>query len=236
VAENLGITVTNTPGVLTDATADLTIALILMVTRRLSEGERLLRSGTPWHWDLDFHLGTSLQGRTLGIVGMGAIGSAVADRAAALGMRIIYTRRRDRGEGDSAVSARRVELLELLAEADVVTLHCPLPAKTRHLIDSDALRAMKSGAYLINTARGPIVDEAALAEALDGGWIAGAALDVFEREPEVDSRLLRSANVVLTPHLGSATNEVRTEMALLAAKNAAAVLGGRPALTPVTRS
>jgi lactate dehydrogenase-like 2-hydroxyacid dehydrogenase len=234
VARHLGVTVTNTPDVLTAATADLTLGLIIMVSRRLSEGERLIRSRTPWHWDIDFHLGASLEGRTLGIIGMGAIGSAVGERATAFGMRVVYTRRSN--SPDSALAgAERVMLLDLLTRADVVTIHCPLTPETHHLIDADALRVMKPTAFLINTARGPIVDEVALAEALAGGRLAGAALDVFESEPEVNLGLLEAENTVLTPHLGSATREVRAAMALLAAKNVAAVLGGKPPLTPVPR-
>ena len=170
-----GARFTNTPGVLTDATADLAIALMLAVTRRLGEGERLLRSRTPWAWAIDFMLGRGLRGKTLGIVGYGAIGRATADRARAFGMEVIYTRR---GAGGGRAG-------ELLERSHVVSLHCPLTEATRHLIDADALRAMRDDAYLVNTARGPVVDEAALAEALRDGVIAGAALDVFEEEPEV---------------------------------------------------
>jgi glyoxylate reductase len=218
-----GVRFTNTPGVLTDATADLAIALMLAVTRRLGEGERLLRSRTSWAWAIDFMLGRGLRGKTLGIVGYGAIGRAVADRARAFGMEVIYTRR---GPGG-------VELPELLERAHVVSLHCPLTDETRHLIDADALRAMRADAYLVNTARGPVVDEAALAEAVRDGVIAGAALDVFEREPEVHPALLDLEGVVIVPHLGSATEETRTAMAELAAANALAVLRGDEPPTPV---
>jgi len=218
-----GVRFTNTPGVLTDATADLAIALMLAVTRRLGEGERLLRSRTPWAWAIDFMLGRGLRGKTLGIVGYGEIGRAVADRARAFGMEVIYTRR----------SAGGVELPELLGRSHVVSLHCPLTDETRHLIDAEALRAMRDDAYLVNTARGPVVDEAALAEALRGGVIAGAALDVFEREPEVHPGLLDLGNVVIVPHLGSATEETRTAMAELAAANTLAVLRGDEPPTPV---
>ena len=218
-----GVRFTNTPGVLTDATADLAIALMLAVTRRLGEGERLLRSRTRWAWAIDFMLGRGLRGKTLGIVGHGEIGRAVADRARAFGMEVIYTRR----------SAGGVELPELLERSHVVSLHCPLTDETRHLIDAEALRAMRDDAYLVNTARGPVVDEAALAEALRDGVIAGAALDVFEREPEVHPGLLDLGNVVIVPHLGSATEETRTAMAELAAANALAVLRGEEPPTPV---
>jgi len=218
-----GTRLTNTPGVLTDATADLAIALMLAITRRLGEGERLLRSRTPWAWAIDFMLGRGLRGKTLGIVGFGAIGRATADRARAFGMEVIYTRR---GEGG-------VELGELLARSDVVSLHCPLTEATRHLIDAHALRAMRDDAYLVNTARGAVVDEAALAAALRDGVIAGAALDVFEEEPDVHPGLLELENVVVVPHLGSATEETRTAMAELAAANVLAVLRGDEPPTPV---
>lgn len=223
-----GIVVTNTPGVLTDATADLAFGLLLAVTRRIGEGERLLRSRTPWSFHLGFLLGTGLQGKTLGIVGFGQIGRAMASRAEAFGMSIVYT-----GRSKQDTDAEFVSFEELLARADVVSLHCPLTPETRHLVDAAALRAMKPGAYLVNTTRGPVVDEAALADALEAGEIAGAALDVFEKEPEVEPRLLGRDDVVLSPHLGSATVETRTAMAVLAARNVAAVLAGRPPLTEV---
>lgn len=235
-----GIVVTNTPTVLTEATADLAFALILMVTRRCGEGERLIRSGAPWGWSMDFMLGAGLQGRTLGIVGAGQIGQAVGRRAKAFGMNIGYTARHalpaDRTE---ELAARRCGLAELLETSDVVTLHCPYvpegqPDSTHHLIGADELAAMKPTAYLINTSRGPVVDEAALAAALADGTIAGAGLDVYEREPEVHPDLLALDNVVLLPHLGSATVETRTAMAMLAAQNVLAVLAGRDPVTPVT--
>ena len=219
-----GVVVTNTPGVLTDATADLAFGLLLAVTRRIGEGERLLRSRTPWSFHLGFLLGSGLQGKTLGIVGFGQIGRAVAKRAEAFGMSIVHSGRSKAGS---------VSFAELLARSDVVSLHCPLTPETRHLIDAAALRAMKPGAYLVNTTRGPVVDEAALADALEAGEIAGAALDVFEKEPDVEPRLLGRDDVVLSPHLGSATVETRTAMAVLAARNVAAVLAGRPPLTEV---
>jgi glyoxylate reductase len=223
-----GIVVTNTPGVLTDATADLAFGLLLAVTRRLGEGERLLRSRTPWSFHLGFLLGSGLQGKTLGIVGFGQIGRAMANRASAFGMSVVYS-----GRSKKDTDAEFVSFEELLARSDVVSLHCPLTPGTRHLIDAAALRAMKPGAYLVNTTRGPVVDEAALADALEAGEIAGAALDVFEKEPEVEPRLLGRDDVVLSPHLGSATVETRTAMAVLAARNVAAVLAGRPPLTEV---
>ncbi|RKT86576.1 Lactate dehydrogenase [Saccharopolyspora antimicrobica] len=229
-----GVTVTNTPGVLVDATADLAFGLLLMVTRRLGEGERLLRAREPWTFHLGFMLGTGLQGKTLGIVGLGDIGQAVARRARAFGMNIAYTgRRRAPVEVETELDARHLPLEELLRTADVVSLHCPLTEQTRHLIDAAALSAMKPTAFLVNTSRGPVVDEKALAEALHEGRIAGAALDVFEHEPAVEPALLELDNVAIAPHLGSATVETRTAMAELAARNVAAVLRGAEPITPV---
>lgn len=229
-----GIAVTNTPGVLTDATADLAFGLILAVTRRLGEGERLIRAGTPWSFHLGFLLGSSLQDKTLGIVGLGQIGQAVARRALGFGMRIVYSgRSRATEDVERALGATYVPFDELLRSSDVVSLHCPLTPETRHLVDADALKSMKPGAYLINTTRGPVVHETALADALEAGEIAGAGLDVFEAEPEVEPRLLNRENVVLTPHLGSATVETRTAMAVLAAENVASVLTGGNPLTEV---
>jgi len=229
-----GVVVSNTPGVLTEATADIAFALILMSTRRLGEGERLIRARTPWSWSMFFMLGTGLQGKTLGIVGLGKIGQATARRARAFGMEIVYAGRRRAAEDvEAELSARFLPLDELLTTADVVTLHCPLSAETRHLIDATALARMQPSSHLVNTTRGPVVDEAALAEALRAGAIAGAGLDVFEREPEVHPDLLELENVVLIPHLGSATIETRTAMGVLAAENVVAVLGGSAPVTPV---
>jgi len=229
-----GVVVSNTPGVLTEATADIAFALILMSTRRLGEGERLIRARTPWSWSMFFMLGTGLQGKTLGIVGLGKIGQATARRARAFGMDIVYAGRRRAAEDvEAELSARFLPLDELLTTADVVTLHCPLSADTRHLIDAAALARMQPSSHLVNTTRGPVVDEAALAEALRAGAIAGAGLDVFEREPEVHPDLLELENVVLIPHLGSATIETRTAMGVLAAENVVAVLGGSAPVTPV---
>lgn len=229
-----GIAVTNTPGVLTDATADLAIGLLLMITRRLGEGERLLRSRTPWSFHLGFMLGTGLQGKTLGIVGIGKIGRAVALRARAFGMHLAYTdQTRASTETESALDIRFLPMDRLLAESDVVSLHCPLTDQTRHLINQRALDLMKPTAALINTSRGPVVDEKALARALRSGRIAGAALDVFEHEPDVEPELLDLDTVVLMPHLGSATVETRTAMAELAARNVVGVLGGTGPVTAV---
>lgn len=229
-----GVTVTNTPGVLTDATADLGFGLLLMATRRLGEGERLIRSGQPWFFHLGFMLGTGLQDKTLGIIGLGGIGQAMARRARAFGMNIAYAgRRRAAPEVESELDARYLSQDELLREADALSLHCPLTEQTRHLIDESALAKMKPSAVLINTSRGPVVDEKALAEALREGRIAAAGLDVFEREPAVEPALLELDNAVLIPHLGSATVETRSAMAELAARNVAAVLAGTGPITPV---
>jgi glyoxylate reductase len=233
-AAERGVVVTNTPGVLDDATADLTLALILAATRRIVEGDRLLRSGGEWSWGMGFMLGTSLQGKRLGIVGLGSIGKWVAQRARAFGMEVAYHQRSPASaEAESALGAERLPLERLLATSDVVSLHCPLTPETRHLIGAAELAAMKPTAVLINAARGPIVDEAALATALVDGQIAAAGLDVYEREPEVEPRLRELDNVVLAPHLGSATVETRTAMATLAARNAISVLNGQGPLTPV---
>ena len=179
-------------------------------------------------------LGTGIQGKTLGIVGLGKIGQATARRARAFGMQIAYSgRRRAAAEVEAELEARFVTLEELLGSADVVSLHCPLSAETHHLIDAAALAGMRPSAFLVNTTRGPVVDEAALAAALRSGAISGAGLDVFEREPDVHPDLLGLENAVLIPHLGSATVETRTAMGVLAARNVVAVLGGDPAVTPV---
>ena len=229
-----GVVATNTPGVLTDATADIAFGLILMATRRLGEGERLIRSGEAWKWGMFFLLGSSLQGKTLGVVGMGGIGQATARRAKAFGMEIVY---QSRSEIDPTITAelnaRRVDLDELLAVSDVVSLHCPYGPATHHLIGAEQLAAMKSSAFLVNTARGPIVDEDALATALRDRTIAGAGLDVYEQEPHVHPGLLELDNVALLPHLGSATVETRTAMAMLAADNALAVLSGEQPPAPI---
>lgn len=228
------ITVTNTPGVLTDATADLAMGLLLMVTRRLGEGERLIRSATPWKWGMFMMLGSGLQGRQLGIIGMGGIGQALAVRARAFGMSIVYHNRNAvDSDIERALDARRCDLDELLATSDVVSLNCPYSEDTHHLIDAAALRSMRNDAVLVNTARGPIVDEAALVDALSTGVIGAAALDVFEHEPEVHPGLLGLDNVVLVPHLGSATVETRTAMATLAARNVVGFYDGTGPLTPV---
>jgi glyoxylate reductase len=222
-ARERGIIVTNTPDVLTEATADFTWALILSITRRLGEGERLIRRGAWKGWAFDFMLATELRGKQLGIVGYGRIGQAVAARASAFGMHVVHTSRSGAG----------IPLDRLLSTSDVVSLHVPLTKETTHLIDQPALARMKRTSYLINTARGPIVDEAALAWALKNRLIAGAALDVYEREPLVHQDLLTLENVLLAPHMGSGTTETRTAMADLAVRNVIAVMSGQPPLTPV---
>lgn len=224
-----GVVVTNTPDVLTEATADLAWSIVLGLTRRIVEGDRLVRKGGWRGFAFDFMLGSDLRGKQLGIVGLGRIGRAVAARARAFGMRIAYTR----GTPGPGEAAEAMPLDRLLSTSDVVSLHCPLTPDTKHLIDQPALMRMKRGAYLINASRGPIVDEAALAWALKNRLIAGAGLDVYEEEPKVHPDLLGFENVVLVPHLGSATTETRTAMADLAAQNVVAVVSGKAPLTPV---
>lgn len=234
-AARRGVVVTNTPGVLDEATADLTMALLLAATRRVVEGDRLIRAGRPWTWGMHFMLGSSLRGKLLGIVGLGGIGRRVAERARAFGMEIAYHSRHEApAEVVAALEAERLPMERLLAKADVVSLHCPLTPETHHLIGAPELAAMKPSAVLVNAARGPVVDERALAEALAAGRIAAAGLDVYEREPRVEPGLLELDNVVLAPHLGSATIETRTAMAELAARNAISVLRGQGPLTPVS--
>jgi len=213
-ARELGITITNTPGVLTEATADLTMGLILAVMRRLVEGDREVRTTGQCVWEPLHLLGTTLTGKRLGIIGMGRIGTAVAQRARAFGMEVTGTHR---GE----------PIYELLATSDVVSLHTPLTNETRHLMNPETLWAMKRGAFLINTARGALIDEKALCDALDEGQLGGAGLDVYEDEPDVNPRLLAMPNVVLAPHIGSATEETRTAMARIAASDVAMFLRGQ---------
>lgn len=225
-----GVVATNTPDVLTNACADFTWGLILAVTRRLGEGERVVRAGKWGGWALDYMLGMELRGKQLGLVGVGRIGLAVAEKAPAFGMTVAYT---DQRPADIP-NATQMPLDRLLATSDVVSLHVPMTPETRHLIDQKALTKMKRTAFLINTSRGPVIDEAALAWALKERVLAGAALDVYEKEPEIHSGLLSLENVLLIPHLASATTETRTAMADLAVTNALAVLNGKPPVTPVT--
>ena len=229
-----GVVCTNTPGVLTEATADIAMALVLMATRRLGEGERVIRSRTPWQWGMFYMLGSGIQGRRLGIVGMGDIGKALARRARAFGMTIAYSNRKPVSPSvEAELAAEFMSLDELLATSDVISLNCPYSPSTHHLIGARELDLMKSSAILVNTARGPIVDEAALVHALESNQIAGAGLDVFENEPTVHPGLRSLENAVLIPHLGSATVETRAAMARLAAHNAVNVLNGVEPPTPI---
>jgi len=221
-ARELGIVVTNTPGVLTEATADLTMALMLAVMRRIVEGDLEVRGSGRCEWDPLKLLGASLQEKTLGLVGMGRIGSAVANRARGFGMKIVHHSR-----------SGGVGLDELLGTSDVVSLHAPLTDDTRHIIDRDALRRMKRGSYLINTSRGPLIDEEALCDALESGHLRGAGLDVYEDEPRINPRLLALSNAVIVPHIGSATEEARNGMAMLAATEVLRYFRRQPPLNRV---
>ncbi|WP_287977565.1 D-glycerate dehydrogenase [Sphingomonas sp.] len=228
-AVRLGLPVTNTPDALTDCTAELALLLMLMAMRRAGEGERELRAGAWTGWRPTHLIGSGLADKTLGLVGFGRIARSLARLASAMGMHICYHSRRRADEAtETAMGARYVPMLhDLLGAADVVSLHVPGGDATRHLIDRAALRAMRPHAVLINTARGTVVDEAALAEALAEGIIGGAGLDVYEREPSLDARLLDQPNAVLLPHLGSATIETRTAMGMQAADNLDAFFAGR---------
>lgn len=227
-ATRRGIPVTNTPGVLTESTADLTWALIMDAARRVSEGDRATRAGRWPGWSPMWMLGRDVHGATLGIIGMGRIGRAVARRARGFDMRVIYfSRTRLPEEEERALRASYCPLQELLRQADFVSLHAPYSEATHHLIGPEELAMMKPTAYLINTARGPLVDEQALVRALREGQIAGAGLDVYEREPELAEGLAELDNVVLSPHLGSSTWQTRLQMARLAVDNLLAVLQGR---------
>ena len=233
-ARKRGIVVTNTPDVLTETTADFAWALLMSAARRVVEADRYARSGQwgAWKWDLLW--GRDVFGKTLGVVGFGRIGRAVARRALGFNMRVLYC---DTVAADPAserdLRATRVDMDTLLRESDFVSLHTLLMPETRHLIDETALGKMKPTAILINAARGPVVDEAALVRALSEGWIAGAGLDVFEEEPKIHPGLLPLANAVLAPHIASASGETRLAMAMLAVRNCVAVLEGKPPITPV---
>lgn len=230
-----GIVVTNTPGVLDEATADLAFALILATTRRIVESDRFVRGGEPWIWGPRDWIGLQLSaGATVGIVGLGRIGMAVARRTAAFGANIVATGSRASGAEAAALGVKPVDLDELFWSSDIVTLHCPLTSDTRGMVDASRLALMKAGSYLINTSRGPLVNEEALADALERGQLAGAGLDVHEHEPRVNERLRTSERVVLLPHIGSAGAATREAMGQLAVRNVGEVLAGRPALTPVS--
>ena len=229
-----GVVVTNTPDVLTDASADLAMALLLATVRKLPQAERSLRAGEFTGWRFWDYLGGDVTGATLGIFGMGRIGQAVARRAAPFGMRLQYTSRTPLPRAlEEELRVTPVDQETLLTTSDILSLHAPATEATRHVLDAGALRRMKPGSYLINTARGALVDEGALVEVLRDGPLAGAGLDVYEREPAVERGLLGLPNVVLLPHIGSATPRTRGAMATLAARNVAAVLSGNPPLTPV---
>lgn len=231
-AAERGVWVSNTPDVLTAATADIALALILGVTRRLVESDKFMRQGLYKQWEPNMLLGCGLDGKTLGIIGFGRIGKAVAARAKAFGMKIIF---HDPSFSEESEGAKAVDFDQLLTDSDIVTLHCPYKQEMHHLINAEAFRKMKTSAYFINTARGKLMDEEALYQALIKKEIAGAGLDVYENEPEFVQGLATLENVVMVPHIGSATQETRDAMAELAAKNIVEVLQGRPPITPVNR-
>ena len=232
-AKERGVVVTNTPGVLDETTADVAFMLMLAAARRLGEGERLLRAGR-WEWWGPKQLrGLDVWGKKLGIVGMGRIGQAVARRARGFGMGVLYHNRSRDEDAEREIGARYLGLEDLLRACDFVSIHTPLTEETRHLIGERELDLMKPTAVLVNTSRGPVVDEGSLADALESGRIFAAGLDVYEEEPKVHPKLLELDNVVLAPHIGSASMETRDRMATLAAENLRAVLSGEPAKTPV---
>ncbi len=232
-ARELCIVVTNTPDVLTEATADLTWALMLAAARRLGEAERFLRAGAWQGWGMLDFLGADVSGKTLGIVGAGRVGTAVARRARGFDMRVLYTSRSQSQQAE-AVGAKRSSLNELLETSDFVSLHLPLTEATHHLIDAAAFSRMKRGAVLVNTARGAIVDQVAMIESLKDGRLGAVGLDVYDNEPAVPESLVEMVNAVMLPHIGSATVSTRNRMAETAAANVIAVLRGEPAPNPVT--
>jgi glyoxylate reductase len=232
-AEMRKVLVTNTPDVLTDATADLTWALILAASRRLVEGVELIRSGQWAGWHPEQLLGVELRGRTLGLLGAGRIGQAVGRRAPPFGLRIVYSSRTPKLEFEKETGARRVDTTRLLEESDILSLHVPSTPETKGVINAETLRRMKPGAILINTSRGDLVREEALAIALEEGRLGAAGLDVYTEEPAIHPRLLAAPRAVLLPHIGSATDETRRRMAAVAIANVQAVLHGKPPLTPV---
>ena len=232
-AKERGVVVTNTPGVLDETTADAAFMLMLAAARRLGEGERLLRAG-EWEWWGPKQLrGFDVWGKKLGILGLGRIGGAVARRARGFGMEILYHNRSRKEDVEKELGARYLELHDLLGESDFISIHTPLTDETRHLIGAEELERMKPTSVLVNTSRGPVVDEGALADALERGRIFAAGLDVYEEEPRVHPKLLELENVVLAPHIGSASMETRDKMATLAAENVRAVLWGEQPKTPV---
>jgi glyoxylate reductase len=221
-----GIMVTNTPDVLTEATADLAWALLMAIARRIVEADRYVRAGRFHGWEPSLMLGADLAGKTLAVIGAGRVGSAFAKRSMGFGMRVLYVNPEPNESLERDLGARRVDLETALKEADFISLHVPLARETRHLINRDRIALMKPTAYLVNTARGPVVEEVALAEALREKRIAGAALDVFENEPALTEGLVKLDNVVLAPHIGSATTETRTRMIMLAAESVFAAMRG----------
>lgn len=232
-AKERGIVVTNTPGVLDETTADTAFMLLLAAARRLGESERTLRAGNWEWWGPKLFVGVDVWGKKLGIVGMGRIGQAVARRGRGFGMEILYHNRSRKEAAEEELDARYVDLEELLETADFVSIHTPLTDETRHLIGVDELDKMKTTAVLVNTSRGPVVDEEALSDALADGRIFAAGLDVYENEPKVHPKLLELENAVLAPHIGSGSQETRDRMAVLAAENIVAVLSGGEPKTPV---
>jgi glyoxylate reductase len=232
-AEMRKVPVTNTPGVLTDATADLTWALILATARRLIEGVDLVRSGHWSGWHPEQLLGLELRGRTLGLFGAGRIGQAVGRRAVPFGLRLLYTARTPKPEFERETGAARVDPTRLFAESDILSLHVPASPETKGIISGESLARMKRGAILINTSRGDLIREEALAAALELGQLGAAGLDVYTDEPTIHPRLRAAPRTVLLPHIGSATEETRRKMAAIAVANVQAVLSGKPPLTPV---
>ncbi len=231
-----GVQVVNTPNVLTDATADLAWGLLLAAARRIPEGDRFVRAGRFSGWRLDLMLGRPLRGRTLGIAGLGRIGRAIAERACGFGLTLLYTQRhRLDADEEAQLAARYVDKAELLAASDFLVLSLPGGPSTRHWLDRPAIGALKQGAVVVNTGRGSTLDEAALAEAVESGHLAAAGLDVYEREPEIEERLLRLEDVVLTPHIGSATDETRAAMARAVAEDILRVLAGKNPHNPVNQ-
>ncbi|MEM2935380.1 MAG: glyoxylate reductase [Candidatus Thermoplasmatota archaeon] len=226
-ATKRGIFVTNTPGVLTETVADLAFALMVTIARRIVEGDAFMRQKKFKGWAPMLLLGRDIYGKTLGVVGLGRIGKAFAKRAIGFSMNILYYSRHRDEEFEKETDARFVSLQELLKESDFISLHLPLTKETYHIIGEKELKMMKKTAYLINTSRGKCIDEKALIKALKEGWIAGAALDVYENEPEISEELLSLNNVVLAPHIGSASYETRSRMAIMVAENVLAALNGK---------
>lgn len=234
-ATKKGIAVTNTPIAVNNATADIAWALMFGVARRVAEGDRLIRTGEPWGWTPSFFQGRDFTGKTLGIIGAGQVGKTVAKRAVGFSMDIIYSDSRPNAEMERELGARRVALETLLAEADFISIHTPLTPETRHMISTKELAMMKPTSILINTSRGPVVDEQALAEALRTRTIWGAGLDVFENEPYVSPELFKLDNVVMTPHIGTATPDARRGMSIMAAQNVLDIMEGKTPIGIVNR-